>query len=454
MSLRCKIGLHPWNGCVCSICGITRHEGHDWSQNCEECFICNNKRYNKHDYCRYCGHCKNCDQWDWHIRRSGDDCRKCKVCGRILRQDHDWDGCGCKNCYSKRDEQHDYSADCEECSKCYKKSGNKHSWDGCRCTKCTKLRQDVSDDQHNWTDDCEKCSKCGKTREFKHEWSYEKKVCLKCNKIGDEFTIFNSALDSNNSKLVDSLVKQGAKLGYCSKEDILNNAIKKSHSETVEVLLKNNYPITYYSLKYALKSDSLRIVKLLIKFGALDIICTNKKGKTSFIQSLIEYLSETYNREESFELVLNNLNYTHMQELLIYLIENPNRTDVKKSVIKLFKDYSQIIDTICQPWSGIYSDLESQKEVFRTYENTINELINIKTNTSSYILGLFVKLKKDISLCTVTLDGFAMNYKILSLSSLRNKAKNEIILRGNIQVDSTRINSEEAWNFEMGDSIE
>ena len=448
MSLRCKIGLHSWNGCECSICGKWRDEQHDWSKNCEECSICNKKRFIQHDYCRVCGRCKNCDKWDWFHRGYPDDCRKCS-CGRKFREDHNWDGCTCKACSAKRDEQHDYSADCEYCSKCSNKSGNKHSWDGCICTKCKQLRQDVSDEQHNWSVDCEKCSICGKTRNFKHEWSIEYKKCIKCNKIGDEYVIFKSALDSNNSSLVDTLVKQGAKLGYSSSYDILNNAINNGFSDTVEVLLINNYPLSSYAFKCALQNDNINIIRLLIKHGVLDKVYNKETEKVAFIPFLISYMDDLYNRKKSYERVFYELKYEYMNELLLYLIENPIRSDVRGSVINLFIDYSEIIDRICQDWDGVY-DLDRQIFVFKTCENTINELINIKTKTSTYILNLYVKHKQDLRLCTVSVDGFAMNHTVLSLDPLRKKAEIEIMSREVSKIDHFSINSEEAWKIKKG----
>lgn len=40
MSLLCKIKLHRWQGCRCTLCGATRAIGHDWSKNCDVCARC------------------------------------------------------------------------------------------------------------------------------------------------------------------------------------------------------------------------------------------------------------------------------------------------------------------------------------------------------------------------------------------------------------------------------
>jgi len=50
MSFKCKIGLHSWNGCKCSECGITGDKQHDWSKNCEKCSKCGKIRENQHDW--------------------------------------------------------------------------------------------------------------------------------------------------------------------------------------------------------------------------------------------------------------------------------------------------------------------------------------------------------------------------------------------------------------------
>ena len=132
MSLKCKIGLHAWDGCKCIMCGKTKDEQHSW-----------------------------------------DGC-KCSKCGKKRDDKHRWNGCKCYRCDKTRDEQHIWSKDCEKCSKCGKKRDNQHSWDGCKCNKCNKTR----DEQHLW-DGC-KCSKCEKNRDDQHSWDGCK--CSKCSK--------------------------------------------------------------------------------------------------------------------------------------------------------------------------------------------------------------------------------------------------------------------------------
>ena len=40
MSIKCKLGMHNWNGCICKSCKKNRNEQHDFSMDCQECSIC------------------------------------------------------------------------------------------------------------------------------------------------------------------------------------------------------------------------------------------------------------------------------------------------------------------------------------------------------------------------------------------------------------------------------
>jgi uncharacterized protein (TIGR02145 family) len=59
MSLRCKLGIHEWDGCVCRRCSGKRDKHHDWSKDCEVCARCGRSRKEIHrfDYerCTVCG---------------------------------------------------------------------------------------------------------------------------------------------------------------------------------------------------------------------------------------------------------------------------------------------------------------------------------------------------------------------------------------------------------------
>lgn len=59
MSFKCKIGIHTWDGCLCTKCTAIRHSHHDWSVDCEKCCRCGRSRSEFHrwdyDVCTICG---------------------------------------------------------------------------------------------------------------------------------------------------------------------------------------------------------------------------------------------------------------------------------------------------------------------------------------------------------------------------------------------------------------
>jgi hypothetical protein len=116
MSLKCKLGLHEWNGCKCSKCGKTRDIGHQWN------------------------------------------------------------GCQCSKCYKTRDEGHNWRKDCQRCSVCHKTRDIEHRWNGCRCSNCRETR----DQDHDWSSDCEKCSRCAMVRREHHDWTKDSERCAIC----------------------------------------------------------------------------------------------------------------------------------------------------------------------------------------------------------------------------------------------------------------------------------
>jgi len=58
MNFKCLLG-HDWDGCMCTRCGRTRDEGHDWSKDCEKCTKCGMIRSGAHKWsgsvCSLCG---------------------------------------------------------------------------------------------------------------------------------------------------------------------------------------------------------------------------------------------------------------------------------------------------------------------------------------------------------------------------------------------------------------
>jgi len=81
----------------------------------------------------------------------------CKVFG------HKWNGCTCKRCSKRRDEQHDWNG-CK-CILCGKTRDEQHDWNECACTRCGKEKEQA---QHDWNG-CT-CARCGKRRYTGHKY--------------------------------------------------------------------------------------------------------------------------------------------------------------------------------------------------------------------------------------------------------------------------------------------
>jgi len=162
MSFLCKIGLHSWNGCICSKCKKIRDEKHDWI-GCK-CKNCESIRDEKHDWSK--------------------DCQKCSICGKTRIKEHDWskDCQKCSKCSITSEKQHDRSKDCTKCSLCGKSSELQHSWNGCKCSKCGKERK------HIWDiiNDESKCKLCGEVSTDLIYTDERDGNVYKCVKIGNQ----------------------------------------------------------------------------------------------------------------------------------------------------------------------------------------------------------------------------------------------------------------------------
>ena len=151
MNLKCLIGMHEWSGCKCKKCGKIRDESHDWAADCEKCAKCGKTRPGTHSWagckCTVCGKTRD-EGHDWAA-----DCEKCAKCGETRTNEHDWssDCKKCAKCGKTRSSEHDWSSDCEKCAECSKTRSNRHKWDGCNCTECGQ-------DRHQWKN-C-RCSRC------------------------------------------------------------------------------------------------------------------------------------------------------------------------------------------------------------------------------------------------------------------------------------------------------
>jgi hypothetical protein len=151
MSIKCVLGFHTWDGCICTQCDKINDDFHNWSIDCGKCSKCGKIREESYHY------------WS-------NDC-KCSKCGKT--RDHDWSR-DCENCSKcgKVESHHDWTKDCEKCSKCGKIREEEHRWNGCKCAICGIERNE----NHSW-DRC-KCSICGK---INHSWDGSN--CSNCGQI-------------------------------------------------------------------------------------------------------------------------------------------------------------------------------------------------------------------------------------------------------------------------------
>lgn len=86
--LNCKIGIHAWEGCICSACGKHRDEHHDTTADCSKCAKCGKDFGDIHHWSKNCNKCSVCgkereDHHDWI-----DNCEKCHKCGTTRYNAH------------------------------------------------------------------------------------------------------------------------------------------------------------------------------------------------------------------------------------------------------------------------------------------------------------------------------------------------------------------------------
>ena len=98
MSLKCSLGLHTWDHCVCTSCGKKRDEQHVLNEDCEKCSKCGATFENQHDWTK--------------------NCKKCSKCGKT------------------RDVEHVWTKDCEKCAKCNETRVNQHQLVNGICQIC------------------------------------------------------------------------------------------------------------------------------------------------------------------------------------------------------------------------------------------------------------------------------------------------------------------------------
>jgi hypothetical protein len=75
-----KLHLHRWDGCLCTVCGVTRHSHHTWI-GCT-CTVCGERQEDGHEWvqcrCTLCGLVAH----DWE-----DETGICMTCGAEHRVD-------------------------------------------------------------------------------------------------------------------------------------------------------------------------------------------------------------------------------------------------------------------------------------------------------------------------------------------------------------------------------
>lgn len=180
MGLSCKLLSHKWEKglgvCRCDRCGEKRK--HDWQ------YIQDGKCTQK---CSLCGESREAhlaETHDWN------GC-VCNRCGTKRDKDHLWDGCKCKRCgtISYKDHHHDWNGCvCRRCGRKKEADEVGHDWDGCVCKRCGAKRNEGHDWQYLKLEDCsQRCSKCNEERtqhgrpEKFHDWNGC--VCKRCDAV-------------------------------------------------------------------------------------------------------------------------------------------------------------------------------------------------------------------------------------------------------------------------------
>lgn len=102
MKIICKLGIHRWDGCKCTLCSETRDMGHLWN-GCK-CTRCGTTRDEGHSW-------NGC---------------KCRICRAVRDEQHDWDGCKCRICGRIREGYHQWNETKCVCLKCHREN---HDWE-------------------------------------------------------------------------------------------------------------------------------------------------------------------------------------------------------------------------------------------------------------------------------------------------------------------------------------
>ena len=88
MSVKCKMGIHQWDGCICTVCNKIRSAEHDTSEDCEKCSRCGTVFINQHDWRKDCEKCSICGKTREYGHSWEDNCEKCSICGKTRSNMH------------------------------------------------------------------------------------------------------------------------------------------------------------------------------------------------------------------------------------------------------------------------------------------------------------------------------------------------------------------------------
>jgi len=88
MSLKCKMGIHHWDGCICTECNVVRSSNHDLKEDCEKCAKCGTEIHDNHDWSKDCEKCSKCGKTREYGHSWHDNCEKCSKCGLQRKDKH------------------------------------------------------------------------------------------------------------------------------------------------------------------------------------------------------------------------------------------------------------------------------------------------------------------------------------------------------------------------------
>ena len=170
MMLKCAIGIHTWDHCICVKCKAVRKKEHSWLEDCETCSKCGKSAREIIDSCPKCGnkyspwvahpYCQSCKTFIFHDLSQ--NCETCAKCGKGSHVPHNW------------------SRDCEKCTICGITRENSHNWVKCKCTKCGIVRNE----NHDWSENCERCSVCKTFRKNQHRMIHKHGCHYMCSICG------------------------------------------------------------------------------------------------------------------------------------------------------------------------------------------------------------------------------------------------------------------------------